>query len=442
MDAENPGAQAPVDDTRAAPAPVPAAAPLATLKAIAARAGLDSAWILAQMEAGVTELAARDAAIDAVAARQKAPQVTGTVTVLRDEGDTLRAGIEEALEARLANKAATGPGADWRGSHLVEMGRALLQQAGIRSNGWARSDVARAMLGLPVMGRNMQTVSDFAPLLGNVQSKRLMASYDTAPRTFMAWTAERQLPDFKSTSVIEMGAAPTLQALAEGGTITMGALGDTGESYQLVRYARNVSLSYPAIVNDDLSGFDRLPQAFATAAANLENTVVYGILETNAAMADSIALFNASHSNTAAGSMDVAGVTAARAQIMRQTDATGQRMLVSPNVIVVPTELAGTARALFSATVVPAGVATTQVNPWRGEFEIVESNFLTDTNDYFVTVRRGTGYEAVEVGYEAGNSAPQLTSFTEATVDGVIFSLRHSFGAKAVTWRTISRVTA
>jgi hypothetical protein len=117
-------------------------------------------------------------------------------------------------------------------------------------------------------------------------------------------------------------------------------------------------------------------------------------------------------------------------------------VLIMPNVLVVPVELAGVARALFSATVVPAGLATTQVNPWRGEFEIVESPFLADANDYYMTVRAGTGYEAVEVGYEAGSAGPQLTSFTQPDIDGLTFSLRHSFGAKSVNWRTIARATA
>jgi phage major head subunit gpT-like protein len=269
-----------------------------------------------------------------------------------------------------------------------------------------------------------------------------MAAYDMLPRNFLAWCARRELPDFKSTTVVDLGAAPALSALAEGGQITYGAMQDSGESYNLVRYARNVSISYPAIVNDDLSGFDRVPSAFATSAANLENGLVYGILETNANMADGVALFAAGHSNTSAQAMTVDGITALRTLIMRQTDPTGQRVLIMPTTIIVPVELAGTARALFSATVVPAGLATTAVNPWRGEFEIVETPFLSDTNDYYVTVRSGTGYEAVEVGYEAGSAGPQLTSFTQPDIDGLTFSLRHSFGAKSVNWRTIARATA
>lgn len=364
------------------------------------------------------------------------------VTIQRDEGDTLRQGIEGALEARLSGRAPEGAAVQWRSASLIEMGRALLQQRGTDVQGLTRADTARLMLGLPILGRNMMSSSDFTQLLANVQSKRLMSAYDTLPRTFLTWCARRELPDFKTANIVDLGAAPALLTLAEGGAITQGVLTDAGETYNLVRYARNVALSYVAIVNDDLGGLDRMPQAFATAAANLENATAYGVLETNAALADGVALFHATHANTAAGGMDVAGVTAARSQILRQTDPNGQRIMVMPTIIIVPTELAGTARALFSANIYPAGIGTTAVNPWQGQFELVETPFLTDTNDYYVTVKAGTGYEAVEVAYEMGNSSPQLSSYVKPDVDGVEFSCRHSFGAKAATFRTIARATA
>lgn len=411
---------------------------------VAARAlGLeDQAAGLIESGATVQEAQARLIALVAqrqAAAGQPAP---AHVQVIRDEGDTAFAAVEGALAARLSHSAFEGPAREFRGATLIDMGRRLFEVRGVNTRGWSRAEMAQAMLGLPVLGRTMQTTSDFAALLANVQSKRLLASYAASARTFEAWTARRALPDFKTTQAVELGAAPALTAMAEGGTIQLGAMQDAGETYNLVRYARNVALSYPAIVNDDLGGFDRVPAAFATAAANLENQVVYDILAVNAAMSDGIALFNALHGNTSAQAVTADAVSAIRALILRQTDPTGQRIMVMPDVIICPVELEGTFRALFSASVVPAGVATTNVNPWQSQFQVVSTNFLADTNDWFMTVSRGTGYEAVEVGYEAGSEGPQLTSFTQPDVDGVVFSCRHSFGAKAVTWRTIARATA
>lgn len=411
------------------------------IRSAATQAGLDAAWADAHIDAGTAPDAARADALARLAA-SRTPPLRPQVSIVTDEGDTVMRGVEGALMARMTSTAYEGPAEQFRAASLLDLARATLQVRGVTMNGWSRADIAKAALGLPVLGRNMQTASDFAALLANTQSKRLLSQYMMIDRSFLTWCARRSLPDFKTTTIAELGAAPALLALAEGGTIQVGAIQDTGETYNLVRYARNVALSYVAIVNDDLGGFDRMPMAFATAAANLESGLVYGLLETNANMADGVALFAAGHSNTSAQAMTVDGVTALRSLIRRQIDASGQRIMVNPSVLVVPTELFGQARALFSATVVPATVATTAVNPWVGGFTIVESPFLADVNDYYMTVASGTGYEAVEVGYEAGSEGPQLTSYVQPDVDGVVFSLRHSFGAKAATWRTIARATA
>jgi hypothetical protein len=451
MDNQNPGAQAPVPPAAsAAPVDIDAARREAQEQERSRVRGITMAARALGLETEADKLiadgldlpAAQARMIELVAARQGERPNQTPIQIIRDEGDTVMRAVEGALEARLAHTRFDGPAAEFRGATLIDMGRRLFEIRGISTKGWSRAEIAQAMLGLPVNGRTMQTTSDFAALLANVQSKRLLASYAASARTFEAWTARRSLPDFKTTQVVELGAAPALQALAEGGTIQLGAMQDAGETYNLVRYARNVSLSYPAIVNDDLGGFDRVPAAFATAAANLENQTVYDILATNANMSDGNALFSTAHTNTSAQGTTTDAVSAIRALILRQTDPTGQRIMVMPDVIICPVELEGTFRALFSGTVVPAGVATTAVNPWRDQFRVVATNFLSDTNDWFMTVSRGSGYEAVEVGYEAGSEGPQLTSFTSPDVDGVVFSCRHSFGAKAVTWRTIARATA
>lgn len=418
---------------------------VAEIRSAATMARLGDEWAGRMIEEGATPDAARRAALEALAAKPATP-IQSVVEVTRDEGDTQMRGVEMALAARLGAGEWQGEATVFRAATLVDMAAATLRVRGVNTRGMSRSDIARAALGLPVQGLTRagptQTTSDFAALLSNVQSKRLLSAYMAFDRSFLSWAARRPLPDFKTTTIVEMGAAPALLALAEGGKIETGAIQDSGESYNLVRYARNVALSYPAIVNDDLGGFDRMPLAFAVAAANLENAVTYGLLETNANMSDGVALFAAGHNNTSAQAATVDGVSALRALIRRQTDPTGQRIMVPPSVVIVPVELEATMLALFSPMVVAATVATTAVNPWRGSFTIVASPFLTDTNDYYVTVGAGTGYEAVEVGYEAGNEAPQLTSYVEPDVDGVLFSMRHSFGAKAASWRTIARATA
>ncbi|NBT14703.1 MAG: hypothetical protein EBS56_14215, partial [Planctomycetia bacterium] len=306
---------------------------------------------------------------------------------------------------------------------------------------------------LPVQGfavRAPGTTSDFPNLLANAQSKRLIDAYSMEERNYTIWARRRDLPDFKIARTIEVGAAPALRALAEGGNIEHGVMGESGEQWNLIRYARNVALSYPAIVNDDLGAFDRMPDMFAAAAVNLECTVIYGLLSANANMADGAPLFGTTRtvafegssftqSNQISGALSTDNFQALRTLLLRVRDTTGQQMRTNPNVVIVPPEIEMTALALFSTLVVPSGVATTSVNPYRGTTQVVSTQFLTDNNDWFLTVPAGSGVEAVEYGYLQGTNGPEMASYVEPEVDGMVFSCKHSFSGKAVTWRTIGR---
>jgi HK97 family phage prohead protease len=378
----------------------------------------------------------------------------GHIVITRDEAETRHQGMEGWLLHRMDPRRykLEGPATEARGMTMLDVARNCLEMGGQNTRGLVPTEIARMALGLPVRGFAVRsgTTSDFPNLLANVQSKRLMQAYDMEDRNYQVWARRRDLPDFKSARIIELGAAPTLKTLAEGGNIEHGVIGEGGEAWNLTRFARNVGLSYPAIVNDDLGGFDRMPTAFASAAVNLECTQVYGILAANGAMSDGTNLFAStrnvvvdtvtiSQSNTTSGGLTTDNYAAVRTLLLRMRDATGQQMRTNPNVLIVPSELEPTALALFSMIVVPNSVATTGVNPYRGATTVVSTQFLTDANDWFVTVSAGTGYEAVEYGYESGMGAPDLTAYTDPEVDGMMFSCRHSFGAKAATFRTIGR---
>ncbi|WP_372918679.1 head maturation protease, ClpP-related [Sandarakinorhabdus sp.] len=433
-----------------APAPViaalvvPPVASVHDLQSLATRARLPAEWVVAQQIAGASIEAARDAALEAVASARAAP----TITITRDEGDTARAAVGAAFDWLFARRTPFPAIAAERdiGTRPMDIARACVELAGGQTRGKQPSDIARAAMNLGGHAiKGMATTSDFPGLLGTNVSKRLLGAYENASeaRNFLRFCFERRVPDFKTVRTVEIGMAPALLAVPEGAEVRMGVMGEASQTYTLVTYGRRQVLSYQALVNDDLGAFDRLPSAWANAAANLEASIVWGLFNANAALADTIAWFHASHANTAAGTMTVASLGAGRAGIRAQTDATGQRLLVTPNVIIVPPQLETDARALLAPQVVPASLATTAVNPWLGAFgEPVVGHFLTDVNDYYVSVGAGSGYEPVEVAYLDGSDAPMVDAFTSDEVLGVTTRCVHNFAAAAVTHRTIYRLTA
>jgi ATP-dependent protease ClpP protease subunit len=427
------------------PAPAkPAVATVADLKALATRAGLDSDWVVAQAESGITLEAARDAALDAVSSQRAKP----IVTITRDEGDTLRAATEQLFDWQF-NKSRPMPEMASSldlGYKPMDVARACVRMAGGDVRGKMPMDIARAAMNLSGHNiRGMGTTSDFPGLLGTNVSKRLLSAYMNASdaRNFLRFAYERRVPDFKQVRTVELGMAPALLAVPEGAAVSYGMMGESSETYSLVTYSRRQALSLQALVNDDLNAFDRLPMAWANAAANLEASTVWGLFNTNGNLSDSVAWFNATHNNTAAGTMIVASIGAARAGIRAQTDPTGQKILVTPNVIIVPPALETDARALLAPQVVPSIVATTAVNPWIGAFgEPVVGHYLTDANDYYVSVGAGSGYEPVEVAYLDGVAGPLVEAFTSDDVLGITTRCTHHFAAAPVTFRTIYRITA
>lgn len=425
----------------------PLVVPLASvqeLNALATRARLPADWVVAQHLAGATLEAARDAAIDAVASAPSRP----VVTITRDEGDTAREATAAAFDWLFSRRTPFPAIAAERniGMRPMDIARACVELAGGKTRGVSPTDIARAAMGLSGHAvKGMATTSDFPGLLGANVSKRLLGAYMNASeaRNFLHFSFERRVPDFKTVRTVEIGMAPTLLVVPEGAEVKMGVMGEASQTYAMATYGRRQVLSYQALVNDDLGAFDRLPSAWANAAANLEASIVWSLFNLNAVLADGVAWFAVGHANTAAGTMTVDSIGAARAGMRAQTDASGQRILITPNVLIVPPALETSARALLAPLVVPATLATTAVNPWVGAFgEPVVGHFLTDTNDYYVSAGSGSGYEPIEVAYLEGADAPIVDAFTSDEVLGVTTRCVHNFAAAAVTHRTIYRITA
>lgn len=87
----------------------------------------------------------------------------------------------------------------------------------------------------------------------------------------------------------------------EGGEFEEVSTTDSKESYKLVNWGEIFSVSWEAIVNDQLSAFTRVPQMQGSAMRRKQNRLVYAILLNNPTMADTGALFNATAITTAGG---------------------------------------------------------------------------------------------------------------------------------------------
>jgi hypothetical protein len=404
---------------------------------------LDASLAVTLIREGATMDAARTRVLDELTRRDNAAgghlNVRGIETV-RDEVQTRLAGIEEMVMNRCDARAQlTDNGRQYRGMSLLEVGREHLERSGISTRGMTRMQLATQIMAFRSGGG--MTTSDFASLLSNVANKRLRNGYTENPGSYQRWARRApNAPDFKTMTVVQLGAAPDLLKTNEHGEFKYGNLTDGKETYSLLTYGRIVNFSRQSLINDDLRGFDRLVTAFGNSAARLENRTVYSILTANAALSDTVALFHATHANLAGSgaAIDVTTLGAGRTAMRKQKGLQSEELNIAPAFLIVPAALEGIAYQYTSANYVPATPAN--VNEFRAGGRtslepVVEA--VLDANSataWYLAANAGT-VDTVEFCYLDGAEGPVIESEMGFEVDGLQMKARLDFAAKAIDYR-------
>ncbi|WP_326527148.1 prohead protease/major capsid protein fusion protein [Dokdonella sp.] len=347
---------------------------------------------------------------------------------LVDEVETRRAGVEEALLHRYnpAQHKLSDNGKRFSGLSLIEIGRELLTQRGVDIRGMSRDQIAtRAML----------TTGDFPYILANVANKTLRQAYEAAPQTFKPFTRMVTAPDFKTIARTALGDSPTLEKVNEHGEYKYGSVSEARETYAIASYGKIVALTRQTLINDDLSAFTRLPEMFGRAAADLESDTVWGIITANAALADSIALFHASHGNLPTGAaISVAQLGVCRAAMRVQTGLDGRKINVTPRYLLVPAALETIAQQFTSQAY--AASASSSINPFAGALQVLaEPRLDTASTTAWYMAADPAQIDTIEYAYLEGNQGVYLETKDGWEIDGVEFKARLDFGAKAIDFR-------
>lgn len=420
------------EQTRSTPTPVPVAA----IREAVRVAGFDTDLALDMIERGLTIDGARDELFQKMAEKSNASHVRSASThivTLRDETETRRDLMSEAIAHRLAPAAKLSDGArEYRHMSLLRMAEESLAAAGIRVKGLSPLEIAT---------RAMMSTSDFPLIMGNTANKRLREAYEAAETTYQLWAYRApNAPDFKEMSIVQLGGAPELLQINETGEYKYGTVGEGGEKYKVVTYGRIISFTRQAMVNDDLRSFDRLIVGFAQSARRLENSLVYTQLTANAAMADGVALFHATHGNLAAAGAVISATTlgAARAAMRKQKGLSGEVLNNTPSYLLGPTDLEQVMYQYTSSQFVPA--KGTDINEFRAggrtALEPIVDPVL-DANSTTAWYLVGRNTDTVEYCWLDGAEGVYIESEPGFDVDGMKLKARDDFAAKAADYRAM-----
>jgi hypothetical protein len=252
------------------------------------------------------------------------------IAVTRDSGDTLMRGISLGLEARIRPGTLKGDDADlgreFRSYTLLELTRQYLESRGTNTRGMSKTEL---------VSRGFHSTSDFPLLFSNLAGKTLDAAYQEEPHTWRPIARQRNLPDFKNANDLIVAGALTPEALLEGGEYKAGTLVEAQHTWKLATYARKVTVTRQAIINDDLSALERVPEMLGRGFRRLESNIIWGLITGNAVTSvDSVALFNAAHNNMGGSTglaITTSGFNTAKKAMRKQTDLAGNTINLTPS---------------------------------------------------------------------------------------------------------------
>jgi len=367
---------------------------------------------------------AREAILSVVAKRDKENQPVPHVTVSNNTS-VLRQDVAKGLMAK-AGLIDRKEGNDFTAMSLVDIARAVLQAGGIAVNGMSNNAIAV---------QAMHTTSDFPNILADVANKSLRAGYDAYPRTFLPFSRRVSASDFKNINRMQLGEAPALEKVNEKGEYKYGTMGDGKESYKLDTYGKIISLTRKTIINDDLDALTRIPQSFGDAAADLENSIVWGLIISNAKMADGKAVFHADHLNLgSAGVPSETTLSEGRKAMRLQKALNGKRPLnLRADYILVPAALETTVQKLLTAVM---ATATSDVNPFAGSLKPIVEPLLDASDDKaWYLASAPTRIDTIEYAYLAGDEGLFIETEHGFDVDGVKIKATLDFGAGIIDYR-------
>lgn len=399
------------------------------------------------IDAGVSIDEARREVLEALTQRSNATATRGTTSVrtISDEVETTRARMVDAIALRaqparthLGDRQIDVAGARaFRGMDLIDMARRSIAMAGGNADGLTRREVALAALNLDqdaTRSAGMHGTSDFTNVLANTVSRSLRAAYTLAPRTFTGWARRSSNKDFREKAVTQLSELSKMQKTAEGGEYKYLSFGDSAEKYSLSKYGGIIAITWEALVNDDMSAFDRLPLMIAEEAAALEGDIVYGILSANAALSDTVALFHADHANLAGtgAAINLTTLGAGRAAMRKQTGPQGRVLNLEPAFLIVGPDKEMEAYQYTSAQFVAA--KNVDINPASNtQLEVVVDSRITG-NTWHLSANPGR-VDTVEYSFLEGEEGLFTERKEGFEVDGLMIKARHVFAAKAIDHR-------
>lgn len=379
----------------------------------------------------------RELALNELAAQSAAVDTRSNVAVTRDAADNRREGMTNALLHRFQPQTykLEEKGREYHSMSLLRMAEECLERTGKSTRGMHKMEMVQFAL---------QSVSDFPNILAATANKTLRSGYEAAPQTWRPLALRESIPDFKLKTLLTLGDVSAFQKINDAGEFKRGSMPEGKETYKLATYGEVIGITRAVIINDDLGAFTRVPMLLGRAAAELENTTVWGVVTANPVLQnDSTAVFDtATHKNYLSSGtvISIASLGLRRAAMRQQTGPGGLFMNLAAKYLVVPTALETVSQQFTSPGLYIA--QQSNVNPFASTLTPICEPRLdasSATAWYMFADPNVPGAEVLVYAYLSGQEGVFTETRMGFDVDGVEIKARLDFAAAAIDYRGVQK---
>lgn len=297
------------------------------------------------------------------------------------------------------------------------------------------------------------TTSTWAQVLGDAMHRRLVAVYQGNNLAEWRDLVSSIVPrtDFRPNHVTRLGGYGALPAVAEGASYDpLTSPPDEEATYTLSKRGGTEDLTLEAIANDDVGAVRRIPIALGRAAAlTLHRFVIDTLVTANPTLGyDSVALFHASHANTAAMALTADNLAVARRKMRKQAayGVAADVLGIVPKFLWVPADLEKVGWELTTSAVAVTSTSDATLPNLHQQMELRVVDHWSDPTDWYVTADP-TQNETIELGFFNGKEDPEIFVQDDPKVganftnDKVTWKIRHIYSGTVVDHRGFQRGT-
>jgi hypothetical protein len=309
------------------------------------------------------------------------------------------------------------------------------------------------------------SVSDLPLYFGDTLQRLLLADFAMRPPSWESYTdVNDQIPDFRAIKLKQLNGAdgPLSVVDASAAGAVVGAQSEYPEaqptddetSYRVYKRGRIIPVEWEALVNDDLGALRKMPQKLSRACQRTETRFVAELLADTSGP-------NATYFTTARGNrltsnpnLSIPNIAAAYTLLAKQTDTSGEPIMVDAPILLVPPALKILATNMKEMVTTDFNAAAAggdsnsviRVRNWiMAGIEVVVNEYLPTIassanghTQWYLIQKPADGRPLIQVGFLRGRRQPQLLmkAANQVSLDGSALSpMEGDFETDTARWK-------